>query len=346
MEKDGIPLLETKALAIGYGRRQDGRPLFRDLNLTLELGSLTCLMGPNGAGKSTLIKTLTGLVPPLAGGVLYRGQANLLRFPRERAKVFAVVLTGNSFAGMLRVRELVAIGRHPHTKWTGTFTRRDLEKVDWALGAVGAGHLAERWIHTLSDGERQRVMIARALAQETPLLYLDEPTAYLDLPHKIELMLILGKLARECGLTLVISTHELELALQYADQLWLLGPDGKCACGVPEDLLLDGQLEQAFGREHLRFDRSRGVFLTETAVYELARIAGDPVGLRWTVNALSKLGIGFTENGDARFHIDVEAAAHVADGYRWKVEDLRLPASHRSVDLRGLLQWLRGRRGL
>jgi len=343
MTRSGETLLETNGLSIGYPKQRKSA-LFDDLNLKLEKGTLTCLMGPNGSGKSTLIKTLTGLIHPINGSIAYRGDTTLLKFPRQRAKTFAVVLTGNPTFGMLRVREVVAIGRHPHTRWTGTFTQKDFEKIAWALRSVHAEHLADRWIHTLSDGERQRVMIARALAQETPIIYLDEPTAYLDLPHKIELMHILRKLARDCGMTLLISTHELEMALQHADQLWLLGNEGNCACGLPEDLLLEGKLEAVFSRDHLSFDRNRGVFHSESEVHSFAALSGDKVAVKWTRNALSKLGIGISDKENATLRIEVKAMSGSGFTYHWRSIELATGATHDGRDIQSLLSWVRERR--
>jgi len=345
MTRSSEILLQTKALSIGYPKQRKGG-LFEDLDLQMSKGTLTCLMGPNGSGKSTLIKTLTGLIPPLSGSVIFGDDMHLLKFPRKRAKAFAVVLTGNPTFGMLRVREVVAIGRHPHTRWTGIFTANDFDKVEWALQAVHAETLADRWVHTLSDGERQRVMIARALAQETPIIFLDEPTAYLDLPHKIELMHILRKLARDCGLTLLMSTHELEMALQHADQLWLLGNEGKCVCGLPEDLLLDGKLEAVFSREHLVFDRGRGVFYSESEIHSFASIAGDEIAVKWTRNALSKLGIGVSEAPDASLRIEVNAVTGEAGNYRWRCIEVETGATHDGEDIQSLLHWLRTRRNI
>ncbi|MEQ9823974.1 MAG: ABC transporter ATP-binding protein [Puniceicoccaceae bacterium] len=344
MVRNDNVLLEIRDLAIGYPKQRQ-TPLYDGLNLKLGKGTLTCLMGPNGSGKSTLIKTLTGLIPPIRGSIAYRGDAHLLKYARERARTFAVVLTSNPTFGMLRVREVVAIGRHPHTKWTGNFSPRDLEQVQWALEAVHAETLAERWVHTLSDGERQRVMIARALAQETPIIFLDEPTAYLDLPHKIELMHILCKLTRQCGLTLLMSTHELEMALQHADQLWLLGNEGVCASGVPEDLLLSGNLESVFQRDFLSFDRARGVFHSQAVLHSFACLSGDEIAVRWTRNALEKLGIGVSQDSGATLNIEVSGTGSKAeDTYRWTCQNLTNGERYVGESLQGLLTWIRSHR--
>jgi iron complex transport system ATP-binding protein len=329
MNSDDQILLETCNLAIGYTKKT-GEVLFSDLNISLKKGTLNCLMGPNGSGKSTLLKTLTGLMKPIKGEIRYSGDAQLLKKPLKRAKTFSVVLTGNPHAGLLRVRELVAIGRHPHTGWAGNYNKKDLEMVQWALSAVRAGYLADRMVHTLSDGERQRVMVARALAQETPIIFLDEPTAYLDLPHKIELMHIFRKLTHRCGLTLLMSTHDLELSLQYADNLCLLGERQCSEFGSPEDLLLEGKLEQIFDNHELDFDRERGVFHAKTNFHTLVNLQGHPVAVKWTRNALEKMGIGVTDNQDARFEIRVSCNG-TNESYIWKYQSAQNAGESHSV---------------
>ncbi len=288
-------ILRTEDLSIGYAKT-GGAPLYESLDLSLDSGSLTCLMGTNGTGKSTLIKTLTGLIPEMSGRIAYNGDESLFRNPARRAKVFSVVLTNQSFSGLLRVWELVALGRHPYTKWTGRYSEEDQEKVEWAISAVRLELLKDRMIHTLSDGEKQRVSIARALAQETPLIYMDEPTAFLDLMHKIELMHILRKLVKECNLTLLISTHDLQLALQYSDELWLMNRVSGVKKGLPEDLLLDGSIAEVFGNEELGFDSESGHFKGKTELKHQVSLEGDSVGVKWTKHALEKIGVGVAES--------------------------------------------------
>ena len=330
MMNDPQILLETNHLAIGYSNKST---LFSGLNLSLEKGTLNCLMGPNGSGKSTLIKTLTGLMKPISGEIRVLGDPLLLKKPAIRARTFSVVLTGNPQAGLLRVRELVALGRHPYTGWAGNYDKKDREKVQWSLDAVKADSLADRLVHTLSDGERQRVMVARALAQDTPLVFLDEPTAYLDLPHRIELMHIFRQLTHRCGLTLLMSTHDLELSLQYADNLCLLGEERQFECGTPEDLLLTGKLERTFGHHELDFDRERGVFRAKTDFHALVSLEGNPIAVKWTRNALEKLGIGITDKRSAWFEIKVDRNG-TSDSFVWKYRgDLKSGESHSVSEL-------------
>jgi iron complex transport system ATP-binding protein len=287
-------IFEARDLSIGY-RSPVLRRLFTDLNLSLEKGSLTCLLGANGSGKSTLLRTLAGLQDSISGSIFYEGDPKLLRHPSKRAKVFSVVLTDRTRVGLLKVRDFVALGRYPHTRWTGSFNKNDHEQVDWAIDCVNADSLATRFIHTLSDGEYQRVVLARALAQQTPMILLDEPTAFLDLPHRIEIMQILKKLVDSCGLTLLMSTHDLDLALEYANCFWLIRSGGSYTSGFPEDLLLSGKLETYLGGNNIVFDRSRGTFRAKMKPLINVQVRGENAYLRWTQNVLEKNGIGVSE---------------------------------------------------
>jgi len=240
---DAQPLLTTEALTIGYEHNR----IAQELNIALNAGEFICLLGPNGAGKSTLIRTLSGMQPPLSGALELQGHSFSDIAPRERAKLVSVVLTETIPAGMMDVSALVALGRHPYSGWLGGLTAKDHERIQWALEAVGANDLAKRQVSELSDGERQKVSIARALAQEAKVMLLDEPTAYLDLPRRVELMGILRELSHKEQMTLLLSTHDLELALNYADQIWLLGEDGILHQGSANELIDAGCFQQAFG---------------------------------------------------------------------------------------------------
>ncbi len=285
-----MPLLTTAALSIGY----TGPPLraiATDLALALHSGELIALLGPNGAGKSTLIRTLAGMQPPLAGTVRLDG-LDLHALPlRERARRLSVVLTQRLDVEHLRVRELVALGRHPYTDWFGNLDAQDSRLVEQALGMVGAQELAERLLHTLSDGERQRVLIARALAQQPRLLILDEPTAFLDLPRRVSIMHLLQRLAHQTRCAILLSTHDLELALHTADLLWLLDNDGTLHTGAPEDLVLNGTLAQVFAREAVTFDATTGSFRTTPTTRSTAHLHGAGLPRIWTERALQRVGV-------------------------------------------------------
>lgn len=244
-------LLEARKLAIGYRAGGRERVLDADLNLELHSGELICLVGPNGAGKSTLLRTLAGMQAPLAGEVLLEGQPLRTFSSLERARRIAVVLTAPVDVDYMTAWEIAALGRYPHTGISGRLGGHDEDVVNWALRATGAEELAPRPLRSLSDGERQKVMIARGLAQEPAVLLLDEPTAFLDLTHRVETMRLLRVLA-ESGvygqpLGVLLSTHELDLSLRTADQMWLLRAGKPLQAGSPADLRESGALRAAFG---------------------------------------------------------------------------------------------------
>ena len=213
----------------------------------LEAGELVCLLGPNGSGKSTLLRTIAGMQRPLAGSVELLGHDVRTRTPEWLARHLSIVLTEPIDAGALTARELVGLGRYPFTDWLGRLTAVDRERIDAAIAAVGAEAIADRRVRSLSDGERQRVLIARALAQEPKLVILDEPTAYLDLPRRIETLGLLRRLVRENGVSVLLSTHHLDLALSHADRVWLL-PLGRAA----RDRRAGGRRVVGRARAHLR----------------------------------------------------------------------------------------------
>ena len=239
--------LATQALTIGYAPvRRAPKPVARDLELSVRRGQVVCLLGPNGAGKSTLLRTLAGLQKPLAGQVNLEGHDLYGMTAQERARNVAVVLTDRVNPGLLTGWGLVALGRTPHTGFMGTLTPADERAVQEAVEAVGATALADRPVIELSDGERQKLMIARALAQETPLILLDEPTAFLDAPRRVEILTLLRDLARDVGRAVVVSTHEVHLALEIADVLWLMDGRGGFSAGPPSTLVSDGSFNAAF----------------------------------------------------------------------------------------------------
>lgn len=239
--------LWLRELAIGYRRRRRTVTVADGLSAAARPGELTVLLGPNGSGKSTLIRTLCGLQPPLAGGVSLDGVDVTDVSADQLARRVAVVLTDPVDPGLLCARELAALGRIPYLGLRASMSDDDHAVVDRALAAVGAGPLADRAVGDLSDGERQRVLTARALAQQPDVLVLDEPTAFLDVPSRLGLTQMLRRLAHEQGLTVVMSTHDLDLALRVADHAWLLGRDGTLVEGAPGDLVNRGRLDAVFG---------------------------------------------------------------------------------------------------
>ncbi|WP_205509565.1 ABC transporter ATP-binding protein [Longitalea arenae] len=297
-------LLKTGRLCIGYSKgKKEEKTLAGPLDLQIHAGELICLLGPNGAGKSTLIRTLAGLQPAIAGSVETGGK-NITRLkPLERAKRLSMVLTEKVRTGNLNVYSIIALGRFPYTNWLGTMQPGDHKIVAWAMDITGTTGFAHRKLSELSDGESQKVMLARALAQDTPLIILDEPTAHLDLPNRISLMHLLHQLAKTTGKGILLSTHDLDLALQSADQVWLLRNDGVFTQGAPEDIVLTGAFEAAFHREGFMFDKNSGTFTIHHGNGKTIRLSGEGAALFWTKRALMREGFTITENAAENIHI-------------------------------------------
>ncbi|MDW8300362.1 MAG: ABC transporter ATP-binding protein [Anaerolineae bacterium] len=289
-------ILTAQRLTVGYrtGRRSP-KVVLHDLTLQLERGTLVCLLGQNGAGKSTLMRTLAAVQKPLAGTVCV-GAEDIHRLPISRlARLISIVLTERAQTSLLSVYELVALGRLPYTDWTGRLSAADRAIVEWALESVGATALAERPISELSDGERQKVMIGRALAQETPLIFLDEPTAFLDLPRRVEIMALLRRLAHRTGRAVLLSTHDLDLALRSADRIWLLDGEGGLQAGAPEDLVLNGAFARTFASEGVAFDVTSGTFKLCAEVKGALDVQGNGLRAFWTQRALERAGFVISE---------------------------------------------------
>lgn len=215
--------ITLEQLSVGY---KGFPPVVSNINVEIKSGELTCLIGSNGIGKSTLLKTLTGFLPKLSGRLLLDGRDINMLSQRERAKYISIVLTYKSDVQNLSVTEMVGMGRMPYTSFWGKLNANDQTIVAEAIEMVGIEHLKNRMIQTLSEGERQKVMIAKALAQQTPVILLDEPTSFLDFPSKVEMLQLLHRLAKETNKVVFLSTHDLELALRIADRLVELNKNG------------------------------------------------------------------------------------------------------------------------
>lgn len=210
-------------LSVGY---KVGHTVVSDINLTLQSGQLACLIGENGVGKSTLLKTLTGFLPKLEGSLLLDGKDISEFSQRALARQTSIVLTQKPEVQNLTVEEIVGLGRSPYTGFFGKLHANDQQIVDESITAVGIEKLKNRMIQTLSDGERQKVMIAKALAQQTPVIFLDEPTAFLDFSSKVETFQLLQRMAHEMGKLILLSSHDLELAVRFSDTLLQVNGDG------------------------------------------------------------------------------------------------------------------------
>ena len=275
-------------LSIGYLTKDSRKVVATGLNATINSGELTCLLGRNGIGKSTLLRTLSAFQPALDGdinialnshpspltshpsSIIHHPSSPLTSHPspiihhpsspltslsdKERSRVIGIVLTEKPDVQNMTIEELVGMGRSPYTGFWGTLDAEDEKIVREAIRLVGIENLRGRMVHTLSDGERQKVMIAKALAQQTPIIYLDEPTAFLDFPSKVETMQLLRKLAAEEQKTIFLSTHDVELSLQLADKIWLMEPE-QLSVGTPAELAAQGVLSRFIEHDGIVFDK-------------------------------------------------------------------------------------------
>ena len=296
------PLLSARNLQTGYHSGTRKIVVAATLpELRLEPGQLVCLLGPNGSGKSTLLRTLGGLQPALGGEIHIQGIDRWS--PAALARKVSLVLTDRVQGNNLTVNTLVSLGRYPWSGWLGRLSAADRSNIDWAIHATGVDPLRHRKMHTLSDGQSQKVMLARALAQDTPILMLDEPTAHLDLPSRIRLIRLLHQLARETSKAILLSTHELDLALQIADEVWLLHSGGQLRSGAPEDLVLNGIFEAAFAEEDVAFDIEAGTFPIYTPRERPVRLSGEGLALFWTRRALRRAGFEPVANAELQVRV-------------------------------------------
>lgn len=294
-------ILKTENLTIGYG----AKAVQRGLNLEAQARDLICLTGTNGSGKSTLLRTLAGLQPALDGKVMIANKDIASLNVHQRSTLFSLVLTDDIDIERLTVRELVAMGRFPYTNWAGSLSKKDDEIIDKALKDVHLSHKADAMINHISDGEKQRAIIAKALTQDTPLVLLDEPTAHLDLPNRIEIMLLLRRLSVSTGKSFILSTHELDLALQMADKIWLMTPSG-VEIGMPEDLMLTGSFQSAFGSESFSFDAIDGHCHIHQikGPMEIAIVVSEGAEAHeaWLRRALIRVGIQVNNTSEKKIH--------------------------------------------
>lgn len=251
-------MLTLDHLTVGYAGVRGA--VLSGISLTAAPGDFICLLGRNGAGKSTLMRTIAGLQPALGGYVLLDGEEIPTMRAATRARRISVVLTERAFSPALRVEDVVSLGRQPFTSWQGHLAREDHALIGDALDRAGAAAFRGRYFDDLSDGERQRVMIARAIAQTAKLMILDEITAFLDLPGRVEIMALLRRFARETGTIVLLSSHDLDLSLQLADIVWLAEGGGAFHTGSPAELVAGGAINAAFDTAEIGFSRELGRF--------------------------------------------------------------------------------------
>ncbi len=250
--------INIQDLSIGYLLKQGKQKLINsNISQKLYKGEVTCLLGANGSGKSTLLRTLAGFQPPLGGEILYNNKPVNSYSDSERSLLIGLVLTDKIYAGGISVFDLVSLGRHPHTGFFGSLKKHDKDIILNSMEKVGISYKADAYVSELSDGERQKAMIAKALAQECPIILLDEPTAFLDINSRIEIMYLLKELASIEQKSILLSTHDIETAIRLSDRFWLMDKNLPFTSGTPEDLITNGILSQFF--EKIQFDKQTGI---------------------------------------------------------------------------------------
>lgn len=310
-------MISIRQLEVGYKKGRHSSPIMRFPDISIGKGSFIAIAGPNGIGKSTLIKTLVQLIPSLEGEIYIKGKSISTYSRVELASIISYVSTEIIQASQVTVRDIVTFGRYPYTNWLGRITADDRKITDEAIELLELNHLADKFIDEISDGERQRAMIARAIAQQTDIIILDEPTAFLDLPHKHEIIHLLGKFSREYGKTILFTTHDLGIALREADKLWLLSENGFYE-GAPEDLVLNGAISKVFNTLNVMFDNRKGEFIVKRVFKPYFHLVGKTSAVYWTRIALEKDGFTILdcENELApKILIDQHPS-----GYQWMID--------------------------
>ena len=252
-------VLHSKDLSIGYTHKNESKTIIESCNIQLEAGQLVALIGANGIGKSTLLKTLTGIIPPLKGEIMLQDKPLKKYNPNLLAQELSIVLTEHLPPSNLTVYEIVALGRQPYTNWLGTLTNEDKEKIDHAIALTGIGNFIDKKHYEISDGQLQKALITRALAQDTAIIILDEPTTHLDLLHKVSLIKLLKKLTQETNKTILYSTHDIDLAIQLCDEMIVLTPN-KLVKDQPCTLIEQNVFNELFQNEAITFDKTIGKF--------------------------------------------------------------------------------------
>ena len=324
-----MAILETHNLAVGFGQGNKRTVLLQGLNLRLEQGRMVALLGRNGAGKSTMLKALTCDTMPIKGSVVIDGKPSTAINKRDLSRLVALVATERIMGGAFTIRELVALGRQPHTGFLGRLSRHDNEIVDACLEAVGITHKAEQHVANLSDGERQKAMVAKALAQETPIIVLDEPTAFLDVASRIETMKLLHKLAREQHKAVLLSSHDISQSLLLADELWVITSDREVITGSTEQVVMSGAMDRVFDNSSILFNNDLCDYESKLPTTASVMLECDDSKLEHCVaNALLRNGIDTSHGGDVTVKV-------------LSVNDFKLPAGKVATSVKELVKLLR-----
>ncbi|MCA1755861.1 MAG: ABC transporter ATP-binding protein [Bacteroidales bacterium] len=305
-------ILTLHGIEAGFNESGRKTTLLYDVNLAAKKGEVVSVIGANGSGKSTLLRIIASIIKPLAGNVELASRRVSDYTGSELAGLVAFVAAGSSVPLSMRVDELVSLGRFPHTNWMGRLKNDDMIMIEESLNSVGMLKLRERPLYKLSDGEKQRAVIARALAQDPVLILLDEPTAFLDLPNRYDLIYLLRKLAEERGKCVVLTTHDMEIAARESDKLWLIH-NNRVNEGAPEDMIINGILSSLFGERNISYSESDGVFKRGRVTGSLVKLEGERRLVKLTARALERLGIKSTAGNCP----DSISALNSAEGPRW-----------------------------
>ena len=283
--------IEIKELSIGYGKGKKRKKVLESINLEAETGKTIALVGSNGKGKSTLLKTIAGLLPPLSGNIFF-GDIEINKIHRSmRAKLISYVGTSHEVNKALKVRDLITLGRFPHTGIFGTLTETDMDIIHRAMVDSKTLHLRDALMGEISDGECQRVLIGRSLAQNTPIILLDEPTAYLDIGNKFEMVELMQRLARNRNKTIIFSSHDLPTVLGTADYMWFIHKKSILSA-IPEELVMSRFLDTIFENSNVLFDLENNEFKINKKPTHFVKLSGKTYLCRWTEKALNRFGIG------------------------------------------------------
>jgi iron complex transport system ATP-binding protein len=294
MQMDSTELISLDSLKIGYDTGKNEKPLLHPLTACARKGELIAVIGRNGIGKSTLLRTLTGLQPSLGGEVFLSGK-NIKDYSRmELAQIIGYISTEIVKVSNMNVYDLVALGRFPYTNWMGKIDRKNHEVIFDAIEKTGLSALSKRLISELSDGERQRAMIARILAQDTGIMVMDEPTAFLDIGSKYEILHLMHLLSRKGPKTIIFSTHDLHMAISLSDKIWLI-LDNKLIEGAPEDLMIEGAFDHLFDSSPVQFNSENGTFSIRRENKGAIYLDGEGVLKHWTEKAINRAGYSLSE---------------------------------------------------
>ncbi len=314
MKEAGSNILNIESLSVGFINGRETCRLLPPVSAGAACGELVAIIGINGIGKSTLLRTIARLQPPLGGKIEIDGIVTGNMSRNEFARNMGYVSTEPVTASNMTVTDLVALGRYPHTNWFGRIEDEDQDVINDAIEKAGLRSLRDRFVASLSDGERQRAMIARVLAQDTRILILDEPTAFLDVNSKYEIIHLLRELTRKRNKTILFSTHDLQAALSQADRIWLMLKDGLRE-GAPEDLMLDDAFDLLFEKSVVKFDSRHGSFVMNCTAMGEVSLEGKGKEKYWTSRALIRAG--FTVGGE-----NGKTVVKVLPGRRWTVDSV------------------------